>query len=711
MTERIIPPSGPLNAKVLIIGEYPGPDELWKGVPFQGSAGMELARMLHDAGIILSECRTMYAYPWPAPGGPKTLVESTRAKGAKINATLMRAGRWHTEKVSEGLALLEAEIERLHPTVVITLGELALWAVTGESGITNWRGSLLKHSATGITVIPTYTAQMIQRAWEWRMFAVRDLKRAKDYLDFPNAYTPQYQFQVRPSYSAVMLVLETFMRQAEAGTRVELAADIETICRHISCLGLAWSTTEAVCIPFMDQGRHYWEEHEEIAIVQTLKLLLTHPNVKVIGQNFAGYDNQHFAKHWGFVPNLTFDTMLAQHTLYPGLDKALDVLSSLYCHYHRYWKDELKDYNKMPDDIHQYWTYNCLTGDTPVLDIYGRWRALQTIQVGDDILTFEEIPTSSRGARKLVHAEVTKTASSVKEILEIIFTDGTSLRGTPEHRVISKPGGPRKPGISIAPDWCELQHLKPGDSLPHVPQWAQVETFDTGWQQLPHKIIKDIRKAGTEVVYDITTTAGTFLTSSGVAHNCKDCVITFEVKQVLEPLLQKANLVEQFLFLMEMAKRKVFNAMLRGVRIDLKRRQAVASELMLAIAEREALIHTVVGFPLNVGSPKQMIEFFYNDLKLPTIKNRKTKQPTCNDEALTQLAAKFPLVKPLTDLISEKRSLGVFLSTFCLMPLDTDNRMRCSYNVAGTETFRLSSSENAFGTGGNLQNIPKGEEE
>jgi len=34
--------------------------------------------------------------------------------------------------------------------------------------------------------------------------------------------------------------------------------------------------------------------------------------------------------------------------------------------------------------------------------------------------------------------------------------------------------------------------------------------------------------------------------------------------------------------------------------------------------------------------------------------------------------------------------------------------MRCSFNIAGTETFRFSSSENAFGTGTNLQNIPSG---
>jgi DNA polymerase I-like protein with 3'-5' exonuclease and polymerase domains len=56
------------------------------------------------------------------------------------------------------------------------------------------------------------------------------------------------------------------------------------------------------------------------------------------------------------------------------------------------------------------------------------------------------------------------------------------------------------------------------------------------------------------------------------------------------------------------------------------------------------------------------------------------------------------------------RSLGVFRSTFLEAPVDTDERMRCSFNITGTETFRFSSSENAFGSGMNLQNVPSGDE-
>ena len=40
--------------------------------------------------------------------------------------------------------------------------------------------------------------------------------------------------------------------------------------------------------------------------------------------------------------------------------------------------------------------------------------------------------------------------------------------------------------------------------------------------------------------------------------------------------------------------------------------------------------------------------------------------------------------------------------------IDSDGRMRTSYNIAGTTTGRFSSSFSEFGTGGNLQNIEEG---
>jgi hypothetical protein len=86
---------------------------------------------------------------------------------------------------------------------------------------------------------------------------------------------------------------------------------------------------------------------------------------------------------------------------------------------------------------------------------------------------------------------------------------------------------------------------------------------------------------------------------------------------------------------------------------------------------------------------------------------------TCNDEALQKLSAREPLLKPIVNCISDIRTLEIFLGEFILAALDDDGRLRCSYNIGGSEsgksapkTFRLSSSKNPFGRGANMQTIP-----
>lgn len=114
-----------------------------------------------------------------------------------------------------------------------------------------------------------------------------------------------------------------------------------------------------------------------------------------------------------------------------------------------------------------------------------------------------------------------------------------------------------------------------------------------------------------------------------------------------------------------------------------------------------------------------MQNLFYDDLcQRPILKRvvangKMTVRPTCDDEALQQIAAREPILKPITNAIADIRTLSKFLGDFVMMPLDTDGRMRCSYNIAGDAgeksapySYRLSSSKNAFGSGGNLQTIP-----
>jgi DNA polymerase-1 len=110
--------------------------------------------------------------------------------------------------------------------------------------------------------------------------------------------------------------------------------------------------------------------------------------------------------------------------------------------------------------------------------------------------------------------------------------------------------------------------------------------------------------------------------------------------------------------------------------------------------------------PINPRSDALM-DFFYEDLQLPVQRNYETGQPSLDADALEALARKEPIVRPLVERILRARSVGVVKSTFVDSRLDPDGRARSSYNASGTETMRWSSSKSVFGTGMNLQNVPK----
>jgi DNA polymerase I-like protein with 3'-5' exonuclease and polymerase domains len=129
---------------------------------------------------------------------------------------------------------------------------------------------------------------------------------------------------------------------------------------------------------------------------------------------------------------------------------------------------------------------------------------------------------------------------------------------------------------------------------------------------------------------------------------------------------------------------------------------------------------------LNANSGKQCLAFFNVALGRPVeYEIRKTPQgrertPTANDKALRKWGEQrtkgpgvpprdpyvYPvqIAKPFVSLILTIREMDKNLEVL-KSPLEPGNRISCSYNVAGTENWRWSSSANAYGRGTNLQNI------
>jgi uracil-DNA glycosylase len=391
-----VPGHGPLpaNSRIMIVGEAPGADEEERGKPFVGKSGWLLDSLLAQSGIGRSGCYVTNVCKYRPPANKVEEWWTDNAAKARRNALPFRHGdHWLHGYVAEGLADLPHEIEAAKPEVVVALGNLALWALTGETGIGNWRGSELwfagvpvpgawdwnfkkvkggpvQEVATGragaaseIAVVPTYHPKDVLKMWTLKATVTHDLRaRVVGKMGRPELRRePAYNFTVGKSFHHAMNELDDVI--CEVGhTFGELVCDIETRRGRLVCAGLGWSPTDALCIPFMHvDGTRFWTPSEEAQLAQGLKYLLADHKGHAVGNQNWNYDRQYFMKDpaFGFRPRIDFDTMIAQHLYLPGTPKDLSYLSSLYCAHHRFWKEEGKEVVAEVDED-RFFNYNCL---------------------------------------------------------------------------------------------------------------------------------------------------------------------------------------------------------------------------------------------------------------------------------------------------------------------------------------------------------------
>lgn len=146
-----------------------------------------------------------------------------------------------------------------------------------------------------------------------------------------------------------------------------------------------------------------------------------------------------------------------------------------------------------------------------------------------------------------------------------------------------------------------------------------------------------------------------------------------------------------------------------GFAIDEQARRAASAALRENIEALQSILnelsHSVCDRDLNPRSPLQLQRLFYETMHLPEVwlSQKGQRKLSTNREALEKLET-YLYARPFISCILAIRDLAKQLETF-ETEIDSDGRFRTSYNIAGTETGRPSSSSNAFGTGGNIQNI------
>lgn len=109
---------GPQNPKLMLIGEAPGEQESLQGRPFVGKAGKNLDRFLELVGLVRGEIYISNVV--------KFRPTKTGASGRLSNRPPTK------EEIALFRPWLMAEIARVNPSVIATLGNVPLQAVTNS---------------------------------------------------------------------------------------------------------------------------------------------------------------------------------------------------------------------------------------------------------------------------------------------------------------------------------------------------------------------------------------------------------------------------------------------------------------------------------------------------------------------------------------------------------------------------------------------------
>ena len=181
----------------------------------------------------------------------------------------------------------------------------------------------------------------------------------------------------------------------------------------------------------------------------------------------------------------------------------------------------------------------------------------------------------------------------------------------------------------------------------------------------------------------------------------EDADITLQLKNQLEPLLMKENLIELFNKLEAPLLKVLADMEYEGIRVDVDFLKAYSIQLKEEIKLLENKIYELAGSAFNIASPKQVGDILFDKLKIP-YKWKKTKsgQYATDEEKLTELEGQHPIISEILNHRGLSKLKSTYVDALPNMVNPNTKRIHSSFNQALTATGRLSSNNP------NLQNIP-----
>ncbi len=186
-----------------------------------------------------------------------------------------------------------------------------------------------------------------------------------------------------------------------------------------------------------------------------------------------------------------------------------------------------------------------------------------------------------------------------------------------------------------------------------------------------------------------------------VNYACEDADITFQLKQLFEPEIQKPHLKDLF-YEMEMPLVEVLKDIeIEGINLNVQALNEYSKELDTILIDLEENIKREAGIPFNLDSPKQLGEVLFDHLKISSkAKKTKTGQYATSEEILQKHINDHPIIPYILDYRQLRKLKSTYVDPLPLLIDKNDARLHTNFMQTVTATGRLSSNNP------NLQNIP-----
>ena len=185
------------------------------------------------------------------------------------------------------------------------------------------------------------------------------------------------------------------------------------------------------------------------------------------------------------------------------------------------------------------------------------------------------------------------------------------------------------------------------------------------------------------------------------AYAAEDADVTLRLWLLLRPRLRE----EGALALYEQVERRMVGVLrdmeAAGIKVDGAELARIGEDFAQRLAVLEKQIHNLAGREFNVGSPKQLGEILFDEMKLSGGRKGKTGAYTTDASVLEDLSAQgVELAARVLDWRQLAKLKSTYVEALAAQIDPADRRVHTSYGMAGTSTGRLSSNDP------NLQNIP-----